>query len=706
VSNQGESSPPNAGCLVEPSDSAIRRSKISASDKKVIDRLLARLRSSLEAGDLSAVKAILEANHGADLLVRIREKKLFLRAPSAQREEVAELLRAAADGLELEVQADFENYLLFALAIDEARRRCLERMHVVLQSMPRCSKADLLEAGKEVFECGVSQLMKDADIYSAGTTVAERERHLHDLNGAANDFAMAVARVVNECSRVALAEEEVRLRRAERRLTARILRQVVTVASEVNSLEWFFDSVTYGEFTVDTVQDGPRPTFRLHFVDARRYLLKTLAIRRSVVLAFLGQRHPRYVREKLKEVESALLQRAVAYYTREVGASGRVHIDLTRAHATTSAMLAEVDAEDDLLVVASRSDPRAVAYYVVAMALRWYSAAADSVHHALQSVNRQLLVIPPIPLAEIASCIGGVEKEVVAEAIKSLTLELPARSHISLADRPFVRDGAGMVRPFLRGGVGSWTCVVREALIQGGAIGKSVGAVWEDFYAKSFDGSDWKVVGRGVKLRSNGRILTDVDLLLLRDDLLLVMQIKALIGLGNTPYDHWRNRQTIQFGCAQARVAAGFFESDPDALVSICGKRSAARIKHVQPVVLTNIDQLDGWRVDDVPVISEVTRKAICRGARVDYHDSQSGDIVHTHHFVKREELTTASILQLLQQSIEMQIAAEGTDTTHSVHDVGGLTLLMPEFEIRPGLNGAPSHEPKPEIWMKPASPA
>jgi hypothetical protein len=138
--------------------------------------------------------------------------------------------------------------------------------------------------------------------------------------------------------------------------------------------------------------------------------------------------------------------------------------------------------------------------------------------------------------------------------------------------------------------------------------------------------------------------------------------------------------------------------------VSICGKRSASGIKHVQPVVLTNIDQLNGWRVDDVPVISEVTRKAICRGSRVDYHDSQSGDVIHTHHFVKREELTTASILQLLQQSIEMQVAAEGADTTHSIHDIGELTLLMPEFVIRPDANGPPPHEPKPDAWMKGAS--
>lgn len=640
-----------------------------------------------------------------DLLIRIREQKLLLRAPPDQREAVADLLRSATGSLAPDLQTDFDHYLGFALAIDAARTRCIAQVHATLKGFPRCSIADLLAAGEEVFDWCMNKQFKGVDVYSVGASVAERERRLHDLNGAANDIAMAVARVVNECSRVAPTQAGVRLTRAQRRLAVQALRRAVAAAGNANSLEWFFDSVTYGEFTVDKVVDGAQSTYRLHFVDARRYLLKTLAIRRSLVLAVIGRRQPRFVREKLQELESPVLDQAVAYYFEAAGSSGFANVDLSRAHATAAAMLATLDAEDDLLVAASRSDFRAFAYYVIAMVLRWYSATAVSLRDVPEVVDRRLLAAPPIPLTEIASSLRGLESQALSDAIENLTLELPARSHAYLIDRPFVRDGTDLARPFLRSGVGTWTTVVREALIQGGAVGKSVGAVWEDFFAQSFDGSDWKVVGRGVKLRRNGQTLTDVDLLLLREDLLLVVQVKALIGMGSGPSDHWRNRQTIQFGCAQARVAAKFFESDPQALVSICGKRLAAGIQHVQPVVLTNIDQLDGWCFDDVPVIGEVTRKAICRGARVDYRDNQSGEVIHTHHIVKPEELTTATILQLLQQSTEMHIAAEGLDTMHSVHPIGGLTLLMPEFVIRPDAGGPPPYEPKPSAWMSGASP-
>ncbi len=652
----------------------------------------------MEAGDLAAIQAVLKGA-SSDLFIRIREQKLLFRAPLDHRDAIADLLRSGAARLAPDGRGDFDNYIEFALAIDAARTRCLERVHSALKGMPRCSISDLLAAGEEVFDWCMNKQFKEVDLYSVGASVAERERRLHDLNGAANDIAMAVARIVNDCSRIMPTQAEVRLTRAQRKLAVQTLRRALPAAGNVNSLEWFFDSVTYGEFKVDKVAHGAQPTYRLHFVEAKRYLLKSLAIRRSLVQTLMGRRQPRFVREQLKELESPMFDSAIAYYLDVAGSSGFADIDLSRAHATTAAMLATLDAEDDLLVAASGSDFRALAYYVVAMALRWYGAAAVSLRDVPQVVDRRSLAAAPIPLKDVAAAIKGLDPLALSEAVDCLTLELPARSHTHLIDRPFVRDGADLARPFLRSSVGTWTAVVRAALIQGGALGKSVGAVWEDFLAKSFDGSDWQLVGQGVKLRKDGQTLTDVDLLLVREDLLLVMQIKGLIGMGNGPYDHWRNRQTIQFGCTQARIAAKFLKEEPQSLASICGKRVADSIRQVQPVVLTNIDQLDGWRFEDVPVIGEVTRKAICRGARVDYQD-QNGDVIHTHHIVKPEDLTTATILQLLEQPIEMYVAAEGTETTHRAHSIGGLTLLMPEFVIRDDANDPPSHEPNPSAWV------
>lgn len=54
------------------------------------------------------------------------------------------------------------------------------------------------------------------------------------------------------------------------------------------------------------------------------------------------------------------------------------------------------------------------------------------------------------------------------------------------------------------------------------------GQVWEDFLARSFEGTGWSIIGRNINLVDNGRTVTEIDLLLFRDDLLVAAEIKAL----------------------------------------------------------------------------------------------------------------------------------------------------------------------------------
>jgi hypothetical protein len=112
-------------------------------------------------------------------------------------------------------------------------------------------------------------------------------------------------------------------------------------------------------------------------------------------------------------------------------------------------------------------------------------------------------------------------------------------------------------------------------------------------------------------------------------------------------------------------------------------------------VVLTNSDYFNGWQFEGVPVIGELTRKAICEGKMVEYFDASNGQEIRTHHFVKKEDLTTEIILSLLRDSAELDIAAEGADIEHSVEPVGGIIFLRPDFAIRKETREPFPYEPK-----------
>ncbi|MRX08131.1 hypothetical protein GJ697_09830 [Pseudoduganella sp. FT25W] len=663
---------------------------------KAIDRWLTSLLPELETGDSVSFALKLVAGLTSDILVRFRERKLILKAPAESRMAIARVLYESTEASIAHPERElFFRYLQLAIVIDSSRLKLLQKIHLMVDECSPCSLQDLLAAGQVSFDWILSKYQFNRDEELSRMSVAEREHYLHELNGMLNDTTTAIARAINEWSHVNKPNKGIRLTRGQVRKMSKTMLGVIRLASEVNTFEWIADCVTYGDFIVDESTVTPLRVHRLQFADARRQLLRRLAIRRELVMKYSQRRIGRYVRDMLAEMENASLDHAVKHYLLKSGRPISDVVDLDHARATSKASLILIDAEDDLLLAAAELSPDAQSYYFAAMILRWYTAGANAVSEAYLAMNNGTREIAAIPVGKIIESIeDGADGDRIKNALHAQLSELPAPSHQALVSRPFIRLDESTAMPLLGGHLGVWNVAVRESLIQGGVLGKNFGAIWEDFLAKQFEQSDWKIAGRNVKLKTDGRLITDVDLILLRGDLLLIVQIKAMIGSGITIYDHWKNRQTIQFGCSQAKIAVDFFKSNPGWLVSICGKKSVAEIKYIQPVVLTNVDQLNGWVFDEVPVISELTRKTICDGSKVNYFDGRTGELKHTHHFVKKEDLGSDEILRLIRHSVELDISLESSEVTHREIIIGDCCFLLPEFLMREESDVAFSYAP------------
>lgn len=651
-------------------------------DKRMVDALLSQLESHCRAGDIGPMTELLNLHIGPYLLTRFRERKMLLLAPKKARQGISLVLLNAAKVLDPSQQDLLLHYLRFIIAVDSEQSQVLNALRVQLLTLPRCCIADLIDISSELFEWGGSRIEREQASSNYRPTIADPERRLHDFNGRLIDLANAIARAINEFSRTDLLEHGHRnLQRRERRRALKILRRIVFTAGRLNSLEWILDSVTFGDFTVIESTDESAPTFRLDFGDTRLQLLRRLDVRRELIMNYAGQREKRYVREKLLKIQDDILEYVLNYYCVTEQMEDLAQEDVNRVIDLARKSLILIDAEDDLLIAAGKFDQKIQAYYIAGMVLGFFAVTGLVVKTAKFSLDRKRIPAA-IPLSIIFTMFSN--EALMKEAVEILTHNLPVRSHNLLMKAPYVRDGSEMAWPILGGDFGTWNVAVREALIQEGALGKDVGSTWENFYERSFDETGWQVIGKGVKLKRHGKILTDIDLMLVRDDLLLVVQIKALAGSGDTPYDHWKNRQIIEAGCRQARISADYLSEDRSKLVSICGRRCAESIHIIQPVVLTNIGHLQGWSHLDVPVISESTRKAICRGSKVDYFNASTGKLVHTKVFVGPDELSTKEILRLIREPIELKIAAEKPEVIYRFDQLGSVAFYLPEFAMNP----------------------
>ena len=353
--------------------------------------------------------------------------------------------------------------------------------------------------------------------------------------------------------------------------------------------------------------------------------------------------------------------------------------DLENLESVKDLLLLSVDGDDDLLWAAAADQDGTALVYHLSVALRLNHAVAEAFSASLPAKAR-FAFDDSIHLDDLLDDLGRDEHRSVAAKIwPRLTVAAPARSHWDLMRTPFLRVSEGAAQGMLGASGDGWSTVAREILIHGGEAGRRYGGIWEDFYASTFDNTGWTTLGRNISLKRNGRTLTEVDLLLLRGDLLLVVEIKALIGSGLNPYDHWKNREVIERGCRQAKLAAEHIEANRQLIASISGRKVASDVVHVQPIVLTTEGTFDGWQHVGVPVAGETIRKAITEGTKVEYYVGRDAAPVRTDWHLKPQDLSTDTILKALRDPINLKMIPEVGAVRHIPVSVAQLKLHVPD---------------------------
>ena len=647
------------------------------SDRK-IDKLVRALGAHLKNDDVPAFDARIEAELSLPLLKAMREQKLFTRGNADTRQRVAVIVeRRLATLLEPEDAAEFGRYLKLGLEICAARERLARDVAVLGKKLPRLSLKQFVRIWEHILDHGIRVAARSLPAADASLGAAENARRDHELHGYANDLMFASMRVLNDVS-VTASDHDLSRHDAMEKGKA-TFSGLVQLAGYLNSLDYALDLASFGECAVNS-HDDTGNAFWLDLRDVRRRLIRQLAIRRLQVHIRTGLRNERFVREHLKTLLPAMLDRALDHYLTLAGLDWPSPEDERDLRRRAEYHLREIDAGDDLLFMATGDELLPSALYTASLALRMFSLVGSFVAAKLPGKARRAFDtgIPLDVLRDGVTSIAG--WNAFTAAWFELTTELPTRGYFELMRRPFIRVSAGHAVPIHSAAFGNWALAIRELLNQGGQAGRRYGSVWEEWLARGFDDTDWSIAGRNVVLTENGRQVTEVDLLLKREDLLLVVEVKALTGSGITLYDHWKNRSTIEKGCHQAARAAEFLKRHPKTLASITSKKTAAEVRYIQPLVMTSEGTFDGWEYAGVPVAGETIRKAITEGTKVEYFRSDTLEVEHTDYHLRREDLTTDTILKALRDPIELKLAPEKGRTEYVTVAAAGITLHIAEL--------------------------
>lgn len=657
-------------------------------------RQLNELKKTLQQGITSVALGVLNENPDAHILKTFREQKLLLLVhdPVEQQKLAMAYTEAAKRTL---TQADAnraERFASFTVVLTKRFHEMSLQVNEHIQAIRSLSPIGLLEIANDVTQEYFAQARQSLFQYweelqakadRNEITIQERsdltEWSLHQTHGATNDIGFAVARALN--TTITYADAKKRRTSGERvRSAARDeFVDLVHLAGDWNSLEYAADMVSYGEWFVEDLRQGTPLEIVFTFLDTTLAHARVIGLRRFVTRSQFGRERPRILSKLLEDFALSTILAGIEFYRGRSPVS-LSQLDLYDMRPQVRRWLDLLDVEDELLLAVAEQDRSILAYYLAAIALRCCVEAAEFVIQHAAKKYRKGLTCPRVPVDKIVELISdvGVPRDLARVAVEAQLLELPVLRHFEIVSRPFIRLSTELVVALKPFSPGNWPTAVRTALVKGGHLAHSYGEIWEAFVVDTLQGFGWTIVGRGIKVRREHQILTDIDILGLKQGLLLVIQFKAVAGGGVNMYEHWKTRGVIVKGAEQASIAAGEIRNNPHLLASLLSsKRITQAVEHIQPVVITTSPLFTGWSYKGVPIISGGYFVSLLRGAKVDFK-RQNHSIASTQHFVAGDEPTPEEFLQLLKNPFDWQIGGESNNVEHQWVDLGDIRMAFP----------------------------
>jgi hypothetical protein len=629
-------------------------------------------------------------------LNQIREQKLLLQVyePDKQitlansyKERSLQVFATPTEKDNATQYADFTKLLAKLFRTLGRRARKFEKL------IPLVSSVDLIQLAAEIvrdnathfysqYHNEIDRLAQEGQLPTAEFADTS-EWMLHNLNGEINDLSWAAARALNESLKLTARSQK----SLDKKFRAKVkdeLAELIQIAGHWNALAYVADMLSYGEWFIEELSASDPITVKFAVKDIHFARAKAIGLRRKIIQLYIGRESPTQVRRFFQTFTISLVDAALEYYSMDLPTDFLT----TEIHASLESEVIRwlnlLDIEDDLLMGAAKRDPTVLGHYLAAISLRAFSHAALILkHHATRRYKKSFggLRIPLNVICEIISTqLTDVSTEIVQQWVESQIIEIPTSRHFDIITKPFIKVSATEVVGFGGLTINNWPPNVRAGLVKGGVLAKSYGQIWEDYVSDTFKKYGWKVLGRGIKIRRQKRILTDVDILVFKNGLLLIIQVKALASGDANIFEHWKSKTTICQGVEQAATATMEIKNNERLLKHLLASNAVTEgVAQLQPVVITNSPLFTGWSRSDIPVISFGYLMTLLHGAKVQYKDL-SKTVLAEASFSKTKELTAQEFVQLLFEPVDWLIAKEVNEIADRWVTIENVRIAIPEL--------------------------
>lgn len=643
------------------------------------------IKDAIKKGDLNSLIVYLANSNSYEELIAIREHKVFYKIVDKKNNaKVIEEYLKAVERVDISKYSEEVNFIQFV----EVSSSILDELNKISSNI--CNELDnfnqyivintfcswMTQKEKEISENMWSSF--DAEKYEQ---LPDKEKavslnsYLHELHGVMIDHYRAcsdsICKIINNCKNALMIKSDIAPE-------LKIIENLVTISALCNSVNFLIDKVSYGEFNVKNI-NLEQKVIEFDFVDLDFQIAKCVGMRHIISEREFKSKLPRSISKMFSEIVTEFTFSLAEYFEAEnIGVANKKYIqDRIKSELRSLSFNDEV-----LLASQNRIDhEQIIAAYTAGFIFKSFAFVIES----LEIVDHEydhLKCFTEIPVEILYNYLIGIfeNAEIVNKAVNFYFTAYNKLTPLDLLNKPYIKLEEFLVFgivPFI--GRNNWMLTLRREFIKGGKESESYGKYWEDYVTYVFNEKSWNIVGKQVYVKKGKNCLTDIDLIVEKEGLVLLIQAKATADC-RTPYEYWKAKNTIIKGMQQADIALKNIGYDSPQLEELLNSKGIdiKSIKKIQAVVITPCMQFSGWKKERIPVLGLGYIISLLNGGKVELVRSEHKEILDTsHHLSKRNNIN--DLCELLAKPYYFDVYAPNIKKVARNILIGEFRCIIPD---------------------------
>ncbi|WP_353146524.1 hypothetical protein [Chryseobacterium sp.] len=506
----------------------------------------------------------------------------------------------------------------------------------------------------------------------------------HNLKGRINDVLFGLSHLVNIFSELKGDKPSNEIRKDLDEENEEKLISAFNLVGRLNTYQYALDQISCTEWFIENIieTENNNIIFEFSIYDITFQKAREIGMQRILSHKMIGRKKNRWLKQVIQNVQAQIFEYAWNYFQNK----HNILLTSNKIFENTKELMLKnldmLDAEDELLVGTSENDNTSIfAQYMVAAVLRAFVFAAEGLKKQLPKKVFQF-TYPYLPINEIKKIINELRvegKTINPDIIEDYICSLPMKRHLDISRKPYIRDHKNDVfaTEYFSDG---WVANARASLMQGGKTADLVGKIWERYIANILRNNKWPTVIEGLKIKENGKLLTDIDIVAKREHVLLLIQLKVYYGTGINNYEQWKFKKKLEHGAHQVKISEAAIGENINILRNYFHKNELEEITQVKSIVMTNAHYYNGWICNEVPIMSTGSLMQIINGATVKYTDGE-GAILSEEKYSSSENLTVDEFIGFIDLPLDWRIGPQKYKVRIHIENLDNIIFKFPIFE-------------------------